>query len=125
MIIRALQPNDIEQLKQIHIWHYRNEFEFPDFLNNYLCAFVVTDNNGRIISGGGVRAIAEAVVVTDKNRSVKDRRDALLQVLDASCFITKQADFPRLHAVTDDEQWAKHLENVGFHSRGKLLAIGL
>lgn len=124
-MIRALQPNDIDELKKIHASYYSCEFEFPDFLNNFLCCFVVTDNRGNIISGGGVRLIAESVIVTDKSYSIDDRRKALYQVLDASEFLVKKADFCHLHAVTDNAKWMRHLSKAGFQLRGNILALKL
>ena len=125
-MIRALCPGDIDTLRVIHHNFYRGEFEFPDFLNNFLCSFVVIkDGENKIVSAGGVRLIAEAIIITDKQFSVRERRSALYQILDAAEFITKKADFPRLHAVTEDESWKKHLMKIGFHSRGELLVLDL
>ena len=126
MNIRALQPEDIDKLRHIHMCYYKDEFEFPDFLNNFLCAFVVIDeNNEQIISCGGVRLIAECVTLTDKNYPIKDRRTALYQVLDASSFIAGKADFNKIHAVTENRNWTRHLMKIGFHSRGNILALNL
>lgn len=125
MNIRALHPADIDELREIHARYYSKEFEFPDFLNNFLCCFVVVDDKDSIISGGGVRLIAESVLLTDKSRSTRDRRTALLQILDASEYLAKRADFSRLHAVTENEDWKNHLSKIGFHSRGDLLVLDL
>jgi len=123
--IRALTLDDIDKIREIHSLYYKDEFEFPDFMNNFLCSFSVLDCCDRIVSAGGVRLIAESVVVTDKRFSTNDRRSALYQVLDASEFIAKKADFSSLHAVTEDEKWKRHLISVGFHSRGSLLVLDL
>jgi PAS domain-containing protein len=126
MKIRALVPSDIDEIRRIHEQFYKEEFDFPDFLNNFLCAFVVTDEDGKIISAGGVRAIAESVIVTDKNFSVRDRRQALYQVLDVSEFITKHADFKELHAFVQDTTWISFLMTVGFcPTKGKALVLEL
>lgn len=125
MNIRALQPGDVDKLRKIHAQFYASEFEFPDFLNNFLCCFVVVDDRNNIISGGGVRLISESVILTDKSRSVRDRFSALSQILNASEYFTRQANFCKLHAVTEDDKWKKHLNKVGFHSRGELLVLDL
>lgn len=126
MKIRALVPSDIEEIRKIHHEHYTHEFDFPDFLHNFVCAFVVTDDNEKIISAGGVKLIAESIVVTDKNYSVRDRRTALCYVLDASEFITKHADFKELHAFIQDDDWYNHLKKIGFlPTRGKPLVLEL
>jgi len=125
MNIRAMKPDDISEVKDIHNSFYRNEFIFPDFLNKFFCSFVVTDDANRIISAGGVRPIAESIIVTDKDISVRKRRLALIQALAASKFITKDANFDRLHAVVKDKNWKSHLESVNFYSRGNILVLDL
>lgn len=126
MKIRALEAGDIDEIRRIHHEHYINEFDFPDFLHNFVCAFVVTDDDGKIVSAGGVRLIAESIVVTNKDYSVRDRRTALCYVLDASEFITKHADFKELHAFIQDEDWYNHLQKVGFlPTKGKPLVLEL
>lgn len=125
MNIRALDSFDIEKLREIHSKYFSEHFEFPDFLNGFMCAFVVTDDLGNIISGGGVRLIAESVIITDKKYSVRDRRKALYQVLDVSEFITRKTGLSKLHAITDDNIWKKHLNRIGFHTRGEFLVLDL
>lgn len=124
--IRVLTPEDIPRLKEIHQEFFNEEFEFPDFHNNkYICAFVVTDENNNIISGGGVRYTIEATILTDKNFSVKDRQSALYQVLQSCEYVARQSGFNTLHAITENETWRNQLLKVGFHSRGNCLAINV
>jgi hypothetical protein len=126
MTIRALTPNDIDEIRKIHNLFYKDEFEFPDFLNNFLCAFVVIDDDEKIISAGGVRMIAESVLITDLNHSTRDRRKALYQVLEASQYLTLNADFKELHAFVQDDKWSRHLNRVGFlPTKGKSLVLEL
>ena len=125
MIIRGMIPTDTINLERIHNWYYKSEFEFPDFFNSYLCAFTVEAGDNRIISGGGVRPIAEIVLVTDKHYSTRIRREALYRSLEASCYVAKKSGFSKLHAVTEDETWANQMIRSGFHSRGNILAVNL
>lgn len=126
LVVRALLPEDIDQLKKIYAHHYSNEFEFPNFLDKFLCVFVVHDDNDRIISGGGVRLIAESTILTDKDYPIKIRRAALYKTLDALCFLASDAGFDRLHAVSKNKKWLSHLKKkVGFHSRGEILVLDL
>lgn len=126
MTIRGLELDDIEEIRAIHKRYFSSEFDFPDFLNNYLCAFVVLNDNNRIISAGGVRAIAESVIVTDLSLAIKERRAALYQVLDASCFITKNASFDQLHAFIQDKNWLRHLQKIGFSpTKGQALVLSI
>lgn len=119
-MIRALRIEDIDKLREIHRKYYEKEFDFPDFLNNFICVFTVTNNEG-IVSTGGVRSIFEIVAITDKDKSVRERRSALYQILDASQFV---ANGEALHVFVQDEVWMNHLTKIGFKStKGKALVL--
>ena len=123
MTPRALGLDDIKRLKEIHEKHYSHEFSFPDFLNGFYCAFVIEDESG-IVAAGGVRPICESIIITDKDRSVRDRRYALSQVLQASMFIANAEKYNELHAFIQDTNWEWHLSKVGFKpTKGKSLVL--
>lgn len=113
-MIRSILPNDLDQLKRIHEKFYSNEFAFPDFLNKYLCAFSVVDDNDNIISTGGVRLILESVIITDQDLSPRKRMKALYEILTASQFVAQNNGFHTLNAFVDNEIWRKHLMKIGF-----------
>ena len=113
-MIRTIEQSDFEELKRIWLKFYQGEFEFPDFLNKYICAFVVVHDD-KIVSAGGVRTIAESVIITDKDISVRDRGEALYQILEASKFVATRSGYNYLNAfVKDDLKWRKRLLKVGF-----------
>jgi len=87
-----------------------------------LCAYVV-EEDGRIVTAGGVRAIAEICLITDLNQTTRTRVTALREVLDASLYIAKEFRFDWLHAITDDPSWANQMKRNGFVSRGENLEI--
>lgn len=111
MIGRSLRREDIARVQEIHERYYKEEFNFPNFLRNFLCAFVVPNDKGDIISAGGVRLIAESVIITNKGFSPKERREALLQVLETSKFICKREGYDGLHAFVQEEAWAHILKS--------------
>ena len=125
MIARALRKEDIEQLKGIHEKYFKNEFLFPDFLNsNFLSSFVVTDLDNKIITAGGIKAITEAVMITDKSFSVRKRKDALFDMLQIFAHINGNSKFDQLHVFAQGEDWVKHLKKFGFDEAvGKALLI--
>lgn len=124
-MIRSLQIEDLEIIAQIHQKFYKDEFELPNFLNNYLCAFVESDEQG-IITVGGVRTILECIAITDKDRSVKDRRKALYNILRASSYFAEKYNYNQLHAFVQDDNWVRHLNKVGFIStKGKSLILNI
>lgn len=108
-----MQSSDIDELRRIHEKHYSSEFSFDDFISGFISAFVIEENN-RIISAGGIRSIVECVAITDKDISVRDRREALYQLLSASIFHTTSNGYNQLHAFIQDETWLKHLKRAGF-----------
>lgn len=109
-----MQSNDYDELKSIHERYYKTEFEFPDFISNYLCSFTVVDGENRIISAGGVRLISETVILTDQAKSARERRQALIEILVASKYVASQNGFRTLNAFVSDEKWKRHLMKIGF-----------
>lgn len=123
MIGRSLQPEDIEKLRDIHEKFFKDEFAFPDF-TNFICAYVIVDKDNRIICGGGVRPIAEAVIVTDRDFSPRDRKEALINMLQASLYFANKAGFDMVHAFVTDDKWYEKLKNYGFNDcKGKAIFI--
>lgn len=126
MDIRSMRIEDIDRLRKIHLRYYRDEFEFPNFSENFLSSFVVTDKNDEVITGGGVRAITEAIIITDKSYDIDKRRVALQEMLAASAFAAASHEYRQLHAFIQDEKWLKHLKRVGFKETvGKSIVLNL
>jgi hypothetical protein len=125
MIIRSYAPEDLEILKEIHKAHFKEEFNLPNFLKNYHCAYTVEDETG-IITIGGVRPIAEAITVTNKDISVKTRREALLMVQEASKFIALRNGYNQLHCFIQNPFYYDQLQKHGFRpTRGRCLVTDI
>jgi hypothetical protein len=123
MIIRALQPNDEEQLKAIHEKFYKQDFDYPDF-RKFICAFVVVNEDEKVVSGGGIRAIAESIIVTDKDFSPKDRKIALMEMLQSSIYFGNKTGFDQIHAFVTDDKWYEKLKQYGFNDcKGRVVYI--
>lgn len=115
MIIRPLEESDIPKLKEIYEKYYSQDFEFPNYNHpHYLCSFVVSDGENQIICAGGIKTYAEAVLLTDKSRSTKERRTALLSAFEMSIGLTKYCGYDQLHAFIKDPTWGKHIKRYGF-----------
>jgi len=114
MNIRSIQASDLNCLKKIHEEFYKDEFEFPDFLTNFLGAFTVTDENDKIVLSGGIRTIVEIIAITDKNRDSIERQVALYKLLDASEFVARKSNYNQIHAFVQDEKWARRLKKSKF-----------
>lgn len=128
MNVRAVEPEDIPRLKEIYEEFFKNDFEFPDFVNGFICAFLV-EENGQIIAASGVRTLAENVLITNKSGefTIAERREALLKILDISQYICQRYGYGQLHAfIINDENWTRHLNDYGFRpTRGKALVLNL
>jgi hypothetical protein len=125
MRIRPMVLNDLERIQEIHNRHFKNEFEMPDF-SKFIGLFVVEDDQSQIVVGGGVRPIAEAVILTDKDADIMLRVRALHKTLDISEYLTRSSGFDALHAYVTDENWFRQLEGKGFvPTRGKSLVLNL
>lgn len=121
-----MMPRDLPAVRAIHDKFYGSEFPLPDFVTNYLCAFVVLDDE-RIIVAGGVRTLLESVLITDKSYAPEIRKEALLDILAASIYCAKRNNFDGIHAfVIRDEKWASRLERFGFKTPvGKPLVLSI
>lgn len=126
MNIRPFQGSDVNQLKKIHEMYYKNEFSLDDFCQKFVDFFVIEDD-GIIVSAGGVRTIAESVIVTNKAISNRIKRAALYQMLEAQLFSCKNNNFKQLHAFIQDEKWKQHLiTKAGFKEcKGDAIFIGV
>lgn len=122
MIIRSITPFDIERIKRIHERHYKTEFDLPNLFHAFHGVFAVTDDSDNIITVGGVRPLAEVVAVTDKDFSVRDRREALYKLLDGMAFIAGNHNYDAIHCFVQDRIWLSQLLEVGFrHTKGTSL----
>jgi len=126
-MIREIYSADMMKLREIHEKYYAHEFEFPEFHKHFLSYFAsVDDESGKLITAGGVRLITEAVLITDKDASVKSRRKALYEMLAGCNFVTSRNDYDQLHCFIQDEDWLNQLIKVGFsRCRGTALYVNV
>ncbi len=106
---------NIEKLKSIWETHYKEEFSFPDFTSQFMYNFEVIDDSGEIITGGGIKLIPEIVLMTDKDKDIRDRKLALYTALDFSIYTAQQLHFDNLHCFVKDDSWGRRLKKTGFH----------
>jgi len=125
MIIREAKEADKPWVDKNHKKFFDGN-EYPDFFN-YSCPFTITDDSGNIILVGGVKMLAEAVIITDISKPVGTRYDALLQALGSSISIVKEMGHKQFYVfVNNDEQYIKHLQKFNFRLiDAKLLVLDL
>jgi hypothetical protein len=122
MNIRAMTPDDIDKIRELHYKFY-SDLEFPDFLNGFLCGFVVTDERKNIIVAGGVQPIGEIILVTDKDKSRIQIGKALREAQNVSLFVGSKFGLNELVAFVKNDEYARHLVRHGFYPRSSVLSI--
>lgn len=125
MIIRHYDSStDLDQITKIYEKHFKVEFgEMPDFNKMFECAFVI-EKHDKIILAGGVRSIAEVILLTDLEQSNFTRVKALKQALNISQYIGRRVGYDMLHAFIQDDKWRDHLITEGFlPTKGKSLFL--
>lgn len=124
-MIRCYEKSDLEKLKELHGKYFADQFHLPD-MQKFMCAFVVEDEKG-IITMGGVRAIVEAVIVTDQSRSALDRMKAIYHITDAAIFVTRSYGYDQIYAFSQREKWFKRMrKSLGFRRpQGECLLLDL
>jgi hypothetical protein len=123
MIIRGIKETDINELRRIHARFYADEFTFPDFMNRFINPVVVEDE-GKIITAGGVVPIAESIILTNKDIDYSTRLFALKHLLDDNLLNAQYYGFKRLYAFARDSTWEKYLIKAGFE-KNEILSIGV
>lgn len=120
---RITHPRDVERIAEIHHKFYRDEFEFREIYNNAIHRYSILNDNNLIVAGA-VRTLLEVTAVTDKNFSVRTRRQALLEALEVSKYVARKSNHHELHLFIQDPAWESTLINHGFRpTRGKSLVI--
>jgi hypothetical protein len=121
MQVRPFDQINLEELKEIHERFYAEEFSLPDFLSGFISSCVISDDEGRLVTAGGIRPMIEVVAVTNKEQSVRVRREALYKFVQLCMFSAQGND---LHVFVQDEVWEKHLKRFGFReTKGKSLIL--
>jgi hypothetical protein len=113
-MIRAFTPTDYAEMKELHEKYFAEENALPDF-TDYVCAFVVEDDNTHeMILSGGVRDIAECVAVTDLSLDPRIRIRALHQLLDASTFVCRKSGYDQMYVWSQNPKYTRRLQRNGF-----------
>ncbi len=122
MKVIPLSRSDMELVRKLHEKGFAQEFDCPDFTRGFFSAFKIVDAKGQVIAFSGVKPIAESIVITDSEASVRQKTEALIEILQASTYVCKKFDFTQLHCFITDEEYKKHLQKFGFEpTKGQAL----
>lgn len=127
MKTRLLKLYDIPLLKEINSRCHPDD-AFPDFRNFIGEILVITDNQDKIISVGGVDLIAEAITITDNEFSSHIRTTALWGLFSSMKISCRRANHSYLHAFVNsqDKIHIKTLGVIGFKPlNSKAFVIGV
>lgn len=113
--IRAFKPDDVEKVKKIHERDYP-DLEFPN-MRSLMSAFIIEDENNEMVMAGGVEALAEALLITDKTQSRIKIGKALVEAQRYALFTCSMFNIRELHAFVTDNEYAEHLIQHGFTKR--------
>jgi len=125
-MIRDISSADLIKAAEIHEKYYKKQFDLPDFKTKFSCAYSIIGLDGELISLAGVRPILEMVVLTDKDKSVRERYKAVYQILDMSKYVAIKKGFDELHAFVQEEHWMDVMLSRGLErTKGQSLVIGV
>lgn len=122
MTSREFKRSDVEYVRQLHDKYFGNQFVSDDFMN-MLNAFVIENDEGKVILAGGVKPLAETILVTDKSHSMTTIGRALVEAQKISMFTCRKLGIDWLHAFVKDESYMNHLIQHGFQKRCQALSI--
>lgn len=113
--LRPIRRDDLDELRDIHDRGYP-DLELPKW-HELLGAFVIEDENKKIVMAGGVELIGEAFITTNKDINRIKIGRALILAQNMSEYISRFSGVKELYAFTDDENYIKHLIQHGFKKR--------
>lgn len=120
---RQLTLEDVDHLRELHEKYY-SQFDFPDFFKECIANFgIIDEESNEIVIAGGVRPIAESLLVTDqKFNRIKIGR-ALVLAQRISEYICQNSGLDELHAFVTNEDYKNHLIQHGFSPRSPALSM--
>lgn len=112
---RTVSQSDIAFLRALHEKYY-SEFEMIDF-TKLLNGFVIETDKDEFVMAGGVKPLAETLLITDKEMPMTTIGRALIEAQMVSMYTCNKFKIEDLVAYVNDENYAKHLMKHGFQRR--------
>lgn len=123
MMIRAFTIEDLEKIRKLHKLYFFEEFEFPNFIQDFLGSFIIEEDN-EIILVAGVRPIAELIAITDMSKSIRQRVIALKEATYVGMNICRHNNLDQLHCFVQGDKWIKQVQTINFRpTKGTALVI--
>jgi hypothetical protein len=113
MILRPMRGSDLREIERLHDQFFGHEFPPVDWTHHFLSTLVV-EEEGKLITVGGIRTITEIVAVTDMSLSRRKRFEGLTKLLEADVHCAKFFKYDAIHAFISDPDWEKILLKRGW-----------
>lgn len=121
MNARRLTPEDVEAVKAIHDKHHDFAWQEPrlDF------GTIVIEKDSQIIGAGHLRPIVEAVMILDKDASLRDKSLALKMMINQSIVDAHHLQLNEIHAWVKEPNFVAELKkHYGYEEpRGTSLVL--
>ena len=120
-MIRRTRGKDIDLLRYFCGKYYEDEFDFPDLTH---CVDIpISERDGRVIGGGIFRVIPEAIIILDKDSSMRDKVGALKELIGHGEKLTTSLNHEGMHVFVEEGSFEQILKkHFGFRdSVGKVL----
>ena len=116
-----MTKEDFSALSQIHEQHHDFALTQP----NYDFGTVIVENENRIIGGGYLRPILEAVMILDLDASLREKSLALRRMIHQAILDTKSVELNEVHAWVKEPNFKEELiKHYGFQKpRGESLVL--
>lgn len=111
-MLREPSKTDLDRIREIHEKYYKNEFPFPNL--DHFMSFLVAYEGSKIIAAGGVRSIAELIVITDQDTPIFSRKRNLTDLLWHSKTVASAFGYSHLYSHSEGAEWIKAQKLIGF-----------
>ncbi len=113
MIVRSYRDSDLKRVDEIWKKFYSTEFCLPDLSNTITHAII--ENDGIITGFGEVKLFAEALMVIDKDQSLRVKTDTARALIYKGINDSTSAGLRQLHVSVHDLRFAEVMEkHFGF-----------
>lgn len=95
-----------------------NKFPCPEFTDSsFIVRTSVQDRNDKVVAGGFLKLVPEAIVILEPSLPVKDRVKIVTAMFDVARSAAEHIGFNTLHAFVEDNSFKNFLiKKFGFHA---------
>jgi len=111
---RPLKNSDLVRIDEIYRKHHQDNFGIPS-LDYTLISGVAVDEKDEIIGFGMVKLWPEAIMVLDLDRSLREKSDAMHELMVVAINTVVDSPYDSLHAFVQDNGFSQLLKkHYGF-----------